>query len=214
MKITEQSIKRPVSTVMVYVAILMLGIISLFSIPLEFMPKADFPEIDMDIPYPGSSPEEVERRITKKLEEVLSSMPGIEKITSRSSASGAHMHIWFKTGANIDFEVLEVRERIDQIYDELPDDLDFIWIWKFDSESIPIFVLGVYADQWSPEVNELIDREMARDIRRSEGVANVEVWGEEKQKILVEVDRAKLNQFGLSMIQVYQALVANNITLD
>ncbi len=214
MKITEYSIKRPVTTVMAYVALLILGVIAFFRIPLEFMPTADFPEIDMDIPYLASSPVEVERQITKKLEEALSSMPGIEKMTSRSSESGTHMHIWFKTGANVDFEVLEVRERIDQIQDDLPEDLDVIWIWKFDSESIPIFVLGVYADKWNSEVNELVDRAMARELRRVDGVANVEVWGQEKQRILVEVDRAKLDQYGLSMLQVYQTLVANNITLD
>jgi len=214
MKITDRSIGRPVTTVMVYAGLLILGVISIINVPLEFMPEADFPEIDMEIPYPASSPLEVQKRITKKLENAISTMPGIEKMTSRSSQTGAHMHVWFKSGSNVDFEVLEVRERIDQVRDELPDDLDRIWIWKFDSESIPIIIMGVNADKWTPEVNEFVDRDMARDLRRADGVANVEIWGQEERRVLVEVDRSRLDKFGVSMIGLYRALLANNVTLD
>ncbi len=214
MKITDYSLKRPVTTVMIYVGLLILGIISILNVPLEFMPKADFPEIDMEIPYPASSPLEVQKRITKKLEDAISTLPGIEKMTSRSSQTGAHMHIWFESGSNVDFEVLEVRERIDQVRDELPDDLDRIWLWKFDSESIPIIIMGVNADKWTPEVNEFVDRTMARDLRRVDGVANVEIWGQQKRRVLVEVDRSRLDKYGVSMVELYRALLANNVTLD
>lgn len=214
MKITEYCVRRPITVTMIYVAITILGVISLFTIPLEFMPSADFPEVDMDIPYPSSSPTDVQKRITQKLENALSTMPGIEKMTSRSSEAGSHMHLWFKSGSNVDYQVLDVRERIDQIRDDLPDDLDVIWIWKFDSESIPIFILGVYADEWSPDVNDTLDRVLVSDLRRVDGVANAEVWGQEEQRILVEVDRAKLDQYGLSLLQLYQTLLSNNVTLD
>lgn len=214
MKIAEISIRRPVTTVMVYVGLLLLGGISLYRIPLEFMPKADFPLVDIQIPYAASTPDEVFQRIVRPIEEALSTLSGIDKITSRSSTNGAYLQVIFKPEANIDFEVLEIREKLDLIRDDLPDDLDVIWIWKFDSESIPIFIVGIHAEHYDAEVNDLVDRRIAQEIRRVDGAANVEVLGMEHKRILVEVDRDKLEQHGVSLMQVFQALVSNNITLD
>lgn len=214
MKITQYCLRRPITTVMFFIALMILGIVSMYRLPLEFMPKADFPELDIQIPYPASSPDEVNERIIKPIEEAISTLPGIEKIVSRASINGAFMHVSFKSGSNVDYEVLEIREKIDIIRDELPQDLDFIWIWKYDSESIPIFILGVYAQRYEPEINDLVDQKIARELRKVDGVANVELWGEEQKRVLVEVDREKLNQYGIRLLNVFQAIVTNNLTLD
>lgn len=214
MRIAELSIKRPVTTIMVYVALLILGGISLYRIPLEFMPKADFPIVDIQIPYLASTPDEVFQRIVRPIEEALSTLSGIEKIKSRSSVNGGYLQVMFKTEANIDYEVLEVREKIDIIRDDLPEDLDVIWIWKFDSESIPVFIVGIHAEKYDSEVNDLVDRRIGQEIRRVDGAANVEVLGMEDKRVLVEVDRDRLEQHGVSLIQVFQSLVSNNMVLD
>jgi len=92
LKITAFSLRRPVTTLMIFITILILGGISLFKIPLEFMPKADFPMIQIDAPYRSSSPLEVKELITEPLEEAISSLSGVEKITSGSSTQGAQIH--------------------------------------------------------------------------------------------------------------------------
>lgn len=199
---------------MFFLALVILGVVSMYRLPLEFMPKADFPELDIQIPYPASSPNEVNERIVKPIEEAVSTLPGIEKIVSRASINGAFIHVTFKSGSNFDYEVLEIREKIGIIRDELPEDLDFIWIWKYDSESIPIFILGVYAQKYVPEINDLVDQKIARELRKIDGVANVELWGEEQKRVLVEVDREKLDHYGIRLLHVFQAIVTNNLTLD
>lgn len=214
MNISEFSVKRPVSGIMFYVALALLGAVALFRIPLEFMPKSDFPELQIDIPYRGSTPTEVEKRITKPIEEAIAQIPGVKKIESTSSSQQSTLRISFDIDTYSDFMVLDVRERIDQIRDELPADMDTLFIWKFDTESLPIFFLGIYVKDETIDYNTLIDQRIVRRIKAVDGVAFVEVFGKEKRRVYVELIKDRMVKHDISMIGVYRAITAGNMNMN
>ncbi len=214
MKISEFSVRRRVTTLMIFSSIVLLGLIALNKVPLEFMPKIDMPFINIWIPYEGASPVEISDTIVEPIEEAISTMHGIKKIRSRCHAGHAEIGVELTGEAKTDYFVLEVQERIDQIQSQLPDDMGQIMIMKFDTEQMPVIFSAVGFPEEKDENNDLIERLLIRPLRTIDGVANVQVEGMEEKRIKVEVDQGRLDAYHVSVIQVYNAILASNLNLS
>ncbi len=123
MKHTEVALQRPVTTVVVFVALAMVGLIASRLLPLEKFPDIEFPGIFIQIPYEGSTPEEVERLITRPVEEALATLSGVERMFSTSSESQAQIFLQFDWDQNMGAKGIEARSKVDGIRDQLPDDV-------------------------------------------------------------------------------------------
>ena len=133
MNITELSIRRPVTTIMLFVSMVVIGLIASFRLPLEAEPEATIPFFFVSLPYAGSTSEEVERNLVRPVEEALATMPGIESMNSRANAEGGSIQVRFSDwNKDIAIAASEARERIDAIRDELPDDFRryFVYRWS------------------------------------------------------------------------------------
>ncbi len=135
---TSTALRRPVTTVMTFVALVIVGLIALRLLPLEEFPDVTFPGMQVIIPYPGSTPEEVEQLITRPVEEALSTLAGIEELRSRSEAEQATFQIAFDWGRDIDAAAFDVRTKLDAIRSELPAGADRILAFSFNASDQPV----------------------------------------------------------------------------
>jgi HAE1 family hydrophobic/amphiphilic exporter-1 len=138
MKITDFSLRRPVMTLMIFLSFVVIGLISSRLLPLEFFPELDAPFVSINIPYPNSTPEEVEREITRPVEEVLATISDIKRMVSNSSENAANITLEFDWGIDTDVKAIETKERIESIRNQLPLDVERISTQKFNTSDMPI----------------------------------------------------------------------------
>ena len=155
---TSTALRRPVTTVMTFVALVIVGLIALRLLPLEEFPDVTFPGMQVIIPYPGSTPEEVEQLITRPVEEALSTLAGIEELRSRSEAEQATFQIAFDWGRDIDAAAFEVRTKLDAIRSELPAGADRILAFSFNASDQPVVVVRISADQDLTDQYDALER--------------------------------------------------------
>jgi multidrug efflux pump subunit AcrB len=137
-RLASFSIRRPVTICMIFVSLLTLGIISVEKIPLVLLPAVDNPALFISVPYANATPSQVQEAITKPLEEVLSTIAGVQQMSSNSRSDSAGIQLRFGFDRDVDVLRAEVREKIDQVRNDLPDDVENIWIQNFSTEDIPV----------------------------------------------------------------------------
>ena len=133
MTLAELSLKRPVTVIMFFVSMVVIGLIAAVRLPLELFPDIDIPFMAVNLPYPNSTPEEVEREITRPVEEALSTLTGIQHMNSTSRADGTDIFLQFKWGQDVTIKAVEAREKIDAVRSTLPSDLQRYFVRKFSS---------------------------------------------------------------------------------
>src|SRR3546814_1137219 len=139
MSVAEFSIRRPVTTIMFFVSLFVIGLIAAVRLPLEAFPEVSPPFIFVSLPYTGSTPEEIERTVLRPAEEALSTMSGIKRMDSRARADGAQLFIQFSDWSkDVAIAASNARERLDAIRDELPDDLQRYFVMKFSTNDQPV----------------------------------------------------------------------------
>ena len=125
MSITELSVRRPVTTMMVFVSRVVVGLIATRLVPLEYMPDISFPGAFVNVPYPNASPDEVEEQVIKPMEEALATISGLEGINSNAGENGGGVVVLFKQGTDIHMKAIEVKEKIESVRNQLPDDFEY-----------------------------------------------------------------------------------------
>ena len=158
------AIKRPVTTVIFFISLLLLGMVASRFLPLEKWPGIDIPELYINIPYPNSTPAEVERLITKPVEEALATISGIQRFRSWSKETGADISIQFKWDDNINAKSIEAREKIDAIRDLLPDDVERVLVFQFNTNDMPVFNLRISSDRDLSLAYDLLERNLKRQL--------------------------------------------------
>jgi len=214
MRISEFAIRRGVATTMLFALVILLGSVAIPELPLEFMPEMDAPFIEVHVPYEGASPVEICDRIAEPVEEAVATLPGIQKMRTRCRLGYAYIGIELNSEANMDYMVLDVQERIDSIKKDLPSDVRNIFIAKFDTQQMPIIMGAVTFPENDPENNQLLDRYLIRPLKTVDGVADINIEGLEERRVLVEIDQNKLTAYGVSVIQMFEALRSANMTLS
>jgi HAE1 family hydrophobic/amphiphilic exporter-1 len=197
---------------MAILIVLVLGIFSLFRIPLDLMPELTFPIITVRTPYEDAAPSEVEEQITKPLERALVAVPGVKNISSSSMEGSSSIFIEFEWGINLDEASNDIRDRIDRTIRRLPDDIERPTILKFDSASRPIMFLGVASNYHPVDLKRIIDDEVSYRLERSPGVASASSFGGYDREILVELDQAKVKAQNLDLSSLVTIVQNENIT--
>src|SRR5579863_131850 len=215
MTLAELSLKRPVTVIMVFVSMTVIGLIAAVRLPLESMPDIQFPFMFIDMPYPGSTPEEVERTITRPVEEALSTLTGIKNMNSTSSPEGTQIFMEFKWGQDVTIKAIETRSKIDAILkDDLPSDLPRYQVQKFAAADEAILGLLVSSDRNLSNSYELLDRKLKRPLERLPGVARVEIQGVSPREVQIEISSDRLSAAGVSLNDLYQKLSVANFSMS
>lgn len=215
MNITELSIRRPVTTIMLFVSMVAIGLIASFRLPLEAEPEATIPFFFVSLPYPGSTPMEVERNILRPVEEALATMPGIKSMRSRANAEGASIQVEFSDWSkDIAIAASDARERIDAIRDQLPDDFRRYYVQRWSNSDQEAISLRLTSDEDLTSRAELLERSIKQRLERLPGVARVEVEGVAKQEVLVALDKDRLTARGVALNELVQKLQAANFSVS
>jgi HAE1 family hydrophobic/amphiphilic exporter-1 len=209
MSVARLSVGRPVGVAMVFLCVLLLGAISFWRLPIDLLPEVGYPRLVVYTAMPETGPEEIERLITEPIEGSVATTPSAERVTSISREGVSLVTLRFAWGTNMDFAMLNVREKLDNVRSRLPTTASRPRILRVDPESEPIMVLSVAGtDLW--ETKELADNVFRRRLEQLDGVAQVTVAGGLEREIVVEVNPELLESYGLSMTNVQQALAQAN----
>ncbi|KFN45287.1 efflux RND transporter permease subunit [Arenimonas composti] len=215
MSIVELSLRRPVTVIMFFVSLLVIGLIASFRLPLEQFPALNFPGIYVDLPYPGSTPQEVERGILRPVEEALATLEGIKRMEASARADGGGVFIEFSDWDR-DVEVLasEARERIEAIRGELPDDFQRFQVLKFSTADEPMLRVRLGGSRNLVGSYDLIESQMARRLERVPGVARVDISGAPPNEIEIAIDPDRLAAHGISLNELANRLQAVNFSVS
>ena len=212
MTLAELSLRRPVTAIMFFVSLLVVGTIAAFRLPLEGMPDVQFPFMMVNLPYAGSTPAEVERTITRPVEDALSTLTGIQHMSSRSNADGAQIFLMLKWGEDTSIKTVQARERIDAIRAELPTDLQRYQVMKFSTTDQPMLQLRISSDRDLTNAYDLLDRKIKRVLERLPGVARVQIQGIAPPEVQIEVESDRLTAAGVSLNELYEKLSNANFS--
>lgn len=213
MHITEASIKRPVTSLMIFISFIVIGVIASRMVPLEYFPDISFPGAYVQVPYPGSTPEETERLITRPVEEALATISGIEEMNSDSRENEAGIFVRFKMGTDINMKSVEIREKIDGVRDQLPDDMERVFIQRFSAADQPIMNLRISSHRDLSNAYDLLNHNLKQRIERINGVSKVELYGVEKKQIRIELIADRVTGFNVNLNQVAQKLRQANFSM-
>lgn len=206
-------IKRTVTTIMMTLVVLLGGAIAYNSLDLAMTPDIDLPVALVSCTYTGAAPEEMEDLVTKPIEESLATITGVDEITSRSSNGSSIVVVQFVDGTDIDNATNDMRDKIDRVKSQLPDDADDPTIMKMDINAQSINV-GVTSDKYDVDtLYNLLDENVTSTFERIDGVSSVSLSGGEDTEVRIIVDQNKMENYGITMNGIASALSAENINL-
>lgn len=210
MKLSNFSIKRPVFTIVTMLLIIILGAVSFFRIPMTLIPELNPPVAVVVSSYPGASPIEVNEKITKPLEQSLSTSPGLKTIQSSSQEGANFVLMMFDWSTKIDDIQSDVMQRIDQV--PMPDGANTPRFMKFDPAQFPVIQLSLRAETDDIDIRKLSEQ-LEQELKRAEGVASVTVSGEMIEEIEVALNPKKLEENGLTQADIVQLIQANHVSM-
>lgn len=211
---TRLAINRPVLTFVIFALILLLGGISLSRLPIDFLPDVTLPTITLITPYISASAEDVERNVSEPLEEVLSGVPDVKSIRSLSQEGLSAVFVDFEYGRDLDEATNEIRDQLDQVRSELPEDVEEPIILKFDASQIPVIALTASSKNPQLDLYRLVKDRFTQYLKRAPGVGNITVYsGGREREVTITLDRTKFEQSGLNIDGIASSLAASNINL-
>ncbi len=214
MKITRIVIDRPVTTSLFFVAVILLGIVSLRQLSVSLLPEINTPRLSVVTSYPGVAPEEIETLVTAPLEASVARIPGLIRIESVSREGVSTMTLEFKWGTDMDFALLHTRERLDAARDLLPEDAEKPTIIPHDPQSRPIMTLALTGDRSLLELKEFAEELVKPRLEQVEGIASAEITGGVEREIQIELDPSRLALYGLNLDTVARRIDAFNRNLQ
>ena len=214
MNLPEFAIKKPVTVIVAMLIFITIGIISIIKLPLELMPDISFPGAMVQIPYPSSSPEEVERIITRPVEDILATINNLDSLSSTSSASSSWVHLSFKSGTNMNLATMEMRDKIDQIRDKLPDDLENIRIRRFSMSDRPVINFSVTLPGDLENLYYWSENFITQELERIEGVANVDIRGIRNKVLTIYLKPEIFYSSSVRIMDLITTIRNNNINIS
>ena len=212
MKITQLFVKRPVTTFMFFLAIVLLGFISLRELSVDLLPNISYPRLSVVTQYSGVAPEEIEALITRQLEARVSRIPGLRRVESVSKEGVSYMTLEFSWGTDMDFAMLHTREKLDSV--QLPEDVEDPTIIPLDPQSKPIMVLSVSGEGSLLEIKEFAEELIKPRMEQIEGIGSAEIAGGVEREIQIEVNPQLLALYGLTIQQISSRIAAFNRNLQ
>lgn len=210
MNIYNTAVNKPISTLMVFLAILVLGVFSYVQLPVDQYPKMDPPYITVMATYPGANASDIEENVTKILEDQLNSVDDLKELTSTSYDNLAVVSLEFEWEANLDEASNDVRDAVDKAMQNLPDDIDRPTIMRFNTSMMPILIYAVTAKESYPGLDKILDDKLVTRLNRVDGVASVTLAGAPERVVYVEVDPNKMDAYNLTLEQIGSTILAEN----
>ncbi len=211
MKLAEVSVRRPVFAVMLTAALIVLGGVSYYSLGLDLMPKTDPPVVTVNIQLPGASAEEVETQITKRVEEAVNTISGIDELRATSDQGSSRVTITFLLERDIESATQDVRDKIATIVGQFPRDTRPAQIQKVDPDAAPVLNLALYGPRAPKELTEIAEKRIKQDLETLPGVGAVNLNGTRKREIQLLLNPDRLNAYGLTVDQVRSAVERQNV---
>ena len=213
MKLPEFSVNRRVTTSMLVMILVVVGFISFSRLGLDFFPDLDFPTVSVVTTYRGASSEDMEKTITKPLEQVVSSIQRVKKVTSTTTEGTSVISVEFEWGTNLDFAAQDMRDQIGLYRSFIPKGASDPLVVKFNLAQLPIIFYGVTGNISTLELKKLIEDEVAPRLERIDGVASAQVFAMDIREILVDVDKTALESRKVSLDQILGALGMENLNV-
>ncbi|MCI5978316.1 MAG: efflux RND transporter permease subunit [Bacteroidales bacterium] len=210
MSLYGSAVKRPVTTALCFVAVVIMGLFSLSKLPIDLYPDIDTNTIMVMTTYQGASAQDIEQNVTRPLENVLNSVSNLKHITSKSRENISVITLEFEYGNDIDVITNDVRDKLDMVSSALPDDVETPVIFKFSTDMIPIALLSVNASESMPGLYKILDDAVANPLARISGVGSVSISGAPKREIHIYTDPERLEAYGLTIEGISQVIAAEN----
>ncbi len=211
MGLSHFSVARPVTIIMIYSAIILLGIICLGRLPQELFPPLNYPQLTIVTTYENAAPEEVETQITKIIEEAIGTVSRLRRISSISKEGTSIVFAEFLWGTNLDFAAVNLREKIDLVKERLPQDAEEPLVKKFNPFELPVMTLSVTGPMHPARLREITEHYIKDEVEKIEGVASASVVGGVEREILVEVNQDKLRASNIPILDVTRAIGEANV---
>ncbi len=213
-RLADFSIRYPVSICMVLISFLVLGAVSIVKIPLVLLPDITEPFIVVVVPYPNATPEQVQETITKPLEEVLGTIPGITRMSSQATSDQGEVELTFNWDQDIDFLRSEIRARVEQARKDLPSDVDKIFVRNFSTNDIPIIEGRISSGRDLRGAYDFLDLKIKKPLERVPGVAEVEIGGVEQREIEVSLRLDDLKLYKVDVGALFDKLDSANLNVS
>lgn len=214
MKIAEFPIKKPVTVIMMMLIIVVLGGISLSRLAVDILPKITFPNLSVVTTYSGVAPEEIEKIVTRPLEETIKSISNVVNVTSTSSEGMSVINVEFDWTTNLDEASNSLRDRIGAIANYLPDEVSTPLVVKMNMSMIPVMFAAVSGDRDLASLHKITENDILPKFERINGVAAVYMIGGKRREIQVEIDKDKLSEYGLGLDNIINKLRYENLNVS
>ena len=211
MALPKFSVEHPVAIVMLYVGLLVLSLTAFARMGLDMYPDVSLPVVSVITTYQGASAEEVEAKVTRKVEAQTSTVRGLKDISSVSKEGISMVTLNFEWGTGLDGSANDVRDKLGLLRKQLPDGADDPMVMRIDMKDIPILIMSVTADESYSKIYNILDNDVSNMLKRVPGVGNVIVRGGRSRQINVDVDRSRLEAYGFTLMDVRRAVQANNL---
>ncbi len=213
MSLSKTAVNRPTTVLILFAVLAALGLYTTMDLPLDLLPDIELPYVAISTTYAGAGPEEVERRITRPIESMISGVSGIEYLGSSSSYSSSLVYLQLTYGSNLDESMNDIRAKLDYVKGMLPDDAETPMIFKMDPTMIPIMFYAISGNRTREELYEYAD-DLVPSLEQIEGVATAFVVGGRERAIVIEIPRDRLQAYDLTITQVSQMLAAQNLQIS
>ena len=202
MSIYKSAVQRPVTTILIFVGLVVMGLYSLINLPVDLYPEIEIPFVSVFTQYPGASASDIETNITRPIEDALNSVSGLKEITSTSSDNSSVIFLEFEYGTNLDEASNDIRSSLSFIEQFLPEDAQNPVILKFNSSMMPIVFYAITADESYVGLEKILDERIVNPLNRIEGVGSVSLAGVPGRSIYVDIDPRRMEAYNLSVEQI------------
>ncbi|MEG1837746.1 MAG: efflux RND transporter permease subunit [Bacteroidaceae bacterium] len=210
MSVYGSAVKRPIMTSLIFIAVALFGVYSLQKLPIDLYPDIETNTIMVMTAYPGASASDIENNVSRPLENVLNTVSNLKHITSQSKENLSLITLEFEFGEDIDVLTNDVRDKLDMVSSQLPDEAETPIIFKFSTDMIPIVILSAQATESLPALYKILDDGLANPLARIAGVGTVSVSGAPQREVQIYVDPVRLEAYNLSVEAVGSVIAAEN----
>ena len=213
MNIYESAVKKPISTILIFIGVVVMGLFSLMNLAVDQYPEIEMPMISVITTYPGANAADIETNVTRILEDNLNTVDDLKEMTSTSSDNFSMISLEFEYGIDLANAANDIRDVVSRVQTLLPEDVDYPTIFRFSSSMMPVMMLAITADESYPALAKILDDQLVDVLNRIDGVGAVSVIGAPEREIQVNIDPRKADAFGLSVEQIGGIIAGENINV-
>ncbi|MFI3279095.1 MAG: efflux RND transporter permease subunit [Rikenellaceae bacterium] len=213
MNIYESAVRKPISTVLIFIGVAVMGLFSLNNLAVDQYPEIDLPMISVITTYAGANASDIETNVTRVLEDNLNTVDDLKELTSTSSDNYSIITLEFEYGIDLADATNDIRDVVSRVQSMLPDEVDYPTIFRFSTSMMPVLMFSVTAEESYQALAKILDDDMVNTLNRIDGVGSVSVIGAPEREVQVNVDPRKIDAYGLSIESIGAIIASENINI-